>query len=61
MKIYLMGEQCFVDLSKDKMLCIGSKEEVDRADGKQVVELIAQAMAWSQFREIESAQGQTRH
>lgn len=65
MKIFLMGEQAFVQLNKpgweNFMLCIGSKTEVDAADEKRLVEMIHQAIAWSQYREIDTGRRRAIH
>lgn len=61
-KIYLMGEQAFVELpGSTYMLCIGSKTEVDAADEKRLIEMIKEAIVWSQYRSIGSAKGHARH
>lgn len=53
MSIYLMGDQAFIDLKDGYMLCIGSKQEVDSANERQLVEMIHSAIIWSRYRGIE--------
>lgn len=63
--IYLMGDQAFVKFNKpgwdNHMLCIGSKDEVDMADEKRLVEMIQEAIVWSQYREIDNGKRRTLH
>lgn len=52
-KIFLIGEQAFVEISKNYMLCIGSKTEVDEATPAQLAAIITSAVALSRFRDNE--------
>lgn len=61
MKIFLMGNMAFVDIYKGYMLCIGSKAEVDAASPQHLIEMIHEAIAYSQFRSINVSKGQTLH
>ena len=60
MKIFLMGEMAFIDISKGFMLCIGSKDEAMEASAERLIEMINEAIAWSKYREIENTL-HTRH
>jgi len=55
--IYLMEGMAFVDLKKGYMLCIGTKKEVDEADGQRLMQMIREAIVMSQFRSIETSKG----
>lgn len=58
MTIYIIKDCAFVDLNKGYLLCIGSKEEVEKADAEQIDRMVREAIATSLFRNITSSQGQ---
>lgn len=47
MKIYLVGDDAFVDLGQGYLVCIGDKETVLKADENLLAALIWHAMAKS--------------
>lgn len=51
-----MGEQVFVDCRKGGfLLCIGNKDEVDNAPPAKLAQMIFEAIAVSEFREIDKS------
>lgn len=52
MNIYLQGNNAFVDLGKGYLLCIGTRQEVDKADETKLVAMIWRAVVQSQFNAI---------
>ncbi len=60
MSIYIQDKMAFVDLG-NYMLCIGSEDEVRKADETRILEMIAEAVKHAQFRSISSSAGQAIH
>jgi len=59
MTIYIMDGMCFVavDLGRSSyMLCIGSKEEVDKATTQEGLDMVKRAFAINRFRNANSDQ-----
>lgn len=52
MKIYLMGQNAFLDLNNGEMLCIGTKREIDQADEKKLIEIIYEAIVLSKYQAL---------
>ncbi len=49
MKVYLSGEDAFVEISSGYLLYIGTKEEVKNATQKQIKEMVANAIKIKQI------------
>ena len=55
MKIFLIDGMAFVEIGdKGYLLCIGTAKEACEATSQRLVELVAEAVAWSKFRAIET-------
>jgi len=61
MRIYFMEDDAFIDCHNGKMLCIGTKEDVERDTEDELCERISYAVAYSKFKAIESGEGQKIH
>lgn len=64
--IFIMGEQAFVRFARkghnaNYMLCIGSKQEVDEANDEQIVKMVSEAIAFSEYRSLEISPNPTLH
>lgn len=62
MKIYLKDEWAFVDMGTGYLLCIGRKEDVDRATSEaEVAKMVREAVATSQYQLIASGRKHVLH
>jgi len=56
-RLYLLDEMVFVQFQQkhsNYMLCIGSKAEVDKADERQILDMVKQAVAMAKYRSVEA-------
>lgn len=60
MKIYLLGEAAFIELTREKnyMLCIGTKAEVDEADEQGILRMVEVALAHAKYRSLTGREAQ---
>lgn len=61
MSIFIQGNDAFVEVGNDMMLCIGTKKEVDAADAVQLYEMVYLARSLAKYRAIEDSKGQSKH
>ena len=61
MKIYFMGNDAFYDIGDGYLICIGTKKEIAEATLEQIVSMVAEAIAYSQYRGIETIKGRVLH
>lgn len=61
MDIYVKDRWAFVDLGKGYLLCIGTKDEVEKADRAEIGRMIQEALATSQYHSVKDSQGQRVH
>lgn len=60
-KVYLLGDMCFVKIEQGFLLCIGTLEEVSKANEKRVIEMVWEAVAICEFQKIELSEKLTLH
>lgn len=62
MRIYTMGDSAFIRVPKrDILLCIGDRAEVEQADESRRAEMVFQAIALAEYRDIEKSKGIVAH
>lgn len=61
MKLSVLKKMVFVDIGKGYMLAIGTEEEVQQATIEQVGQMILEAIALSQFRDIDTHRKVIKH
>lgn len=54
MKIYLVGDDAFVQLERDSnyMICIGKKDDALKADNKTLVDMVEHALVRAQYNSM---------
>lgn len=60
-KLYSREGMAFVDLGRGYLLCIGTEEEVLKQPAARVYEMIAEAIAVSEYQAIKIGVGKTIH
>lgn len=61
MRIFFDGDRAFFQLKGDSYICIGSKEEAERADALKLQRMVQESLALGYFMAIEKSRGQTVH
>lgn len=59
--VFYEDDYAFVSISDAELLCIGLREEAQKADGKQLLRLIEEARAMAAFQSIQKTRGITLH
>ena len=59
--VYFQDGDAFVDIGNGYLLCIGTLEEVSKANATEVVNMVNAAIALNKYRGIDTAKGVIKH
>ena len=59
--VYFQDGDAYVDIGNGYLLCIGTLEEVSKANSTQVVDMVNAAIALNKYRGIDTEVGVIKH